>query len=67
MGRSVRGIVAPPPVGFKTTLGEGVAAAALRVGLAFAAADATADVAGPFGAGVGVGVFTGRGWDIGVS
>lgn len=73
MGRSVRGIAAPPPVGLSTTDGEAVVAAeALATleavgieGFAFAAADATADVVGPFGAGGTA--FTGRGWDIGVS
>jgi hypothetical protein len=73
MGRSVNGIAAPPPVGLRTT--EGPVAGATDAlttleavgieGLAFAVADATADVVGPFGAG-GV-AFTGRGWDIGVS
>jgi hypothetical protein len=71
----VRGMAAPPPVGFKTTDGEAAGAAVAltmldvvgRVGFAFAVAFATAEVVGPFAAVPGMGVFTGRGWDIGVS
>jgi hypothetical protein len=75
MGRSVNGTAAAPPAGFKATEGPavGVAAALTTLeavgieGLAFAVADATADVVGPLGAPAGGAAFTGRGWDIGVS
>jgi hypothetical protein len=72
-------MVAPPPVGFRTTDGDAAGAAVAltmleavgRVGFAFAVADATADatadVVGPFAAVAGGAAFTGRGWDIGVS
>jgi hypothetical protein len=65
-------MVAPPPVGFRTTDGDAAVALTMleavgRVGFAFAVADATADVVGPFAAVAGGAAFTGRGWDIGVS
>lgn len=76
MGRSVRGMGAPPPVGFRTTEGDAVEAAdaftMLGVGTE-GLADARADVVGvEVAAGLavvdpGVGVVTGRGCDIGVS